>query len=175
MSETKKAIAEAFLILMQKKSIDKITVKDVSDACGMARQSFYYHFQDILELVEWMAEQALQDAVARSLEIDDPVDSIEQFISMAVNNYEMIKKLLASQRYEQFQKILTEGIRTYLLELTQHKQPDLAMSRSVTEDVSLFYACGIAGLLLTHAGDKNLDTHKLSELIYRLLSGGRPT
>jgi len=171
MPKTKEAIAEAFIALMEKKSIDKITVKDVSDACGMARQSFYYHFQDILELVEWISEQTIQDAVARSLKADNPVDAIEQFVSINSNKYVMIKKLMASQRHEQFQKILVDGIQTYLMKLVQHKQPDLPISLNEAETISTFYAYGIAGLLLTYGGSENVDTHKLSEIIYRMLSG----
>ena len=46
---TKKAIAEAFLLAAQQKPIDKVTVKDVVGICGITRQTFYYHFQDLLE------------------------------------------------------------------------------------------------------------------------------
>ena len=49
----KPMIAEAFLKLSKEKNIDKITVKDIVDTCGISRQSFYYHFQDILEVIEW--------------------------------------------------------------------------------------------------------------------------
>ena len=44
----KPLIADAFIKLSKEKNIDKITVKDIVDECGISRQSFYYHFQDIL-------------------------------------------------------------------------------------------------------------------------------
>ena len=43
----KSMIADAFIKLSGEKNIDKITVKDIVDECGISRQSFYYHFQDI--------------------------------------------------------------------------------------------------------------------------------
>lgn len=49
---TKDAISDTFLEILQKKNIDKITVKDISEACGITRQTFYYHFHDIIEVVE---------------------------------------------------------------------------------------------------------------------------
>ena len=49
---TKRAIAAGIKELTKKKSFDKITVSDISEICGLNRQTFYYHFQDKYELVE---------------------------------------------------------------------------------------------------------------------------
>ena len=49
---TKDSIAAAFLDVASKKSIDKVTVKDVVEACGITRQTFYYHFRDMMDVIE---------------------------------------------------------------------------------------------------------------------------
>lgn len=51
-SFTKKAILESFLHLVGKKPIDKITVRDIVDDCGINRNTFYYYFQDIYAVLE---------------------------------------------------------------------------------------------------------------------------
>lgn len=51
-SFTKKAILESFLHLLGKKPIDKITVRDIVDDCGINRNTFYYYFQDIYAVLE---------------------------------------------------------------------------------------------------------------------------
>ena len=51
-SFTKKAIVESFLHLVGKKPIDKITVRDIVDDCGINRNTFYYYFQDIYVVLE---------------------------------------------------------------------------------------------------------------------------
>ena len=48
----KNLIAETFVKLSDEKNIDKITVKDIVEACGISRQAFYYHFRDLLEVIE---------------------------------------------------------------------------------------------------------------------------
>ena len=60
-SFTKKAIMEAFLRLVGKKSLDKITVRDIVDECGINRNTFYYHFQDMYAVLE----EICHDAIAR--------------------------------------------------------------------------------------------------------------
>lgn len=61
-SFTKKAIVESFLRIIGKKPLDKITVRDVVDDCGINRNTFYYYFQDIYAVLE-----ELSHIVAESL------------------------------------------------------------------------------------------------------------
>lgn len=51
-SFTKRAIVESFLRLVGKKSLEKITVRDIVDDCGINRNTFYYYFQDIYAVLE---------------------------------------------------------------------------------------------------------------------------
>lgn len=55
MSEiTKRALAASLKKLLAGKALEKITVSDITDDCGVNRQTFYYHFSDIYDLIEWM-------------------------------------------------------------------------------------------------------------------------
>jgi len=49
---TRKAIIDSFMSLLKKKSLDKITVKDIIESADINRNTFYYHFQDIYDLLE---------------------------------------------------------------------------------------------------------------------------
>lgn len=51
---TKKALAQALKELMLEEPISKISVGDVCSRCGMNRKSFYYHFKDKYDLVNWI-------------------------------------------------------------------------------------------------------------------------
>ena len=62
-STTKMAIAYAFRDLLSEKPINKITIKDITDLCSINRQTFYYHFHDIIDLTEWMCEMASEKAL----------------------------------------------------------------------------------------------------------------
>ena len=54
---TKEALASALRQMMTVKPIDKVTVKDIVEICGVNRQTFYYHFDDVDDLLEWVFEQ----------------------------------------------------------------------------------------------------------------------
>ena len=53
MSElTKRAIQESFKKLLSNQPLDKITVKNITDDCGVNRNTFYYHYSDVYQLLE---------------------------------------------------------------------------------------------------------------------------
>ena len=55
MSEiTKKALATSLKKLLSKKELSKITISNITDDCGVNRQTFYYHFKDVYDLLEWI-------------------------------------------------------------------------------------------------------------------------
>ena len=55
--QTKRAMADALKKLMTQKPLDKITIQELMEQCGMKRQNFYYHFEDIYDLLRWMFQE----------------------------------------------------------------------------------------------------------------------
>lgn len=51
---TKQALANALKELLEQQPLEKISVNAICQRCGMNRKSFYYHFRDKFELVEWI-------------------------------------------------------------------------------------------------------------------------
>ena len=55
MSQTTKRALEASLKkLLLQKPLNKITINDITEDCGVNRMTFYYHFKDIYDLVDWI-------------------------------------------------------------------------------------------------------------------------
>ena len=58
MSQTTKwAMAMALKHIMTQKPLSKITITDITEACGINRMTFYYHFQDIFDLIDWICQE----------------------------------------------------------------------------------------------------------------------
>ena len=51
---TRNAMAAAMKALMKEKKLSKISISDICGACGMNRNSFYYHFKDKYDLINWI-------------------------------------------------------------------------------------------------------------------------
>ncbi len=55
--QTRRALAEALKELMAQKPIDRITIHDITERAGIRRQNFYYHFEDVYDLMRWMFQE----------------------------------------------------------------------------------------------------------------------
>lgn len=165
----KSMIVDAFMTLSKAKDVDKITVTDLVKACHISRQTFYYHFQDILEVLEWSVQQAFQEILAHSMDTEGPEDTLRSFIESSSKADALLKKLLHSQRREQIETILVNAVRSYLQEVLNHQdsKPDLPLADAkVMLD---FCTYGIVGLLLENCGKKSLDKEKMARQMQRLI------
>ena len=61
---TKRALEASLKKLLLEKPLHKITVSDITDDCGINRMTFYYHFKDIYDLVEWSCQEDASRALA---------------------------------------------------------------------------------------------------------------
>lgn len=115
--ETKRKIADCVKQLMRKKEIRKLTIHDIMDATNMSRQSFYYHFKDIYDVLEWIERYDFANRIAceegQSMEdwmlhLFHVLDGERFFFERIVNEIEW-SKLLPSIRTpieEQIRKLL---------------------------------------------------------------------
>ncbi|MBR2495787.1 MAG: TetR family transcriptional regulator, partial [Clostridia bacterium] len=58
---TKKALLVAFGELLEEKPFNKITITDITTKCGLNRMTFYYHFENIYELMIWGLETQMRE------------------------------------------------------------------------------------------------------------------
>lgn len=61
---TKHALAEAFRTLLEQMPFSKISVSHICEECGMNRKSFYYHFQDKYDLVNWIFDTEIEQILS---------------------------------------------------------------------------------------------------------------
>ena len=93
----KQRIAAAYMRMARSGDVDKITVTSLVEACGISRQTFYYHFQDILDVVQWCFQQAVEQTTLRCRQAEGPQAALRLFLDSAAENHPLILRLLSSQ------------------------------------------------------------------------------
>ncbi len=83
---TQKAIVNTFLEMLNEMPFDRITVKDIVERCGINRNTFYYHYQDVYDLLTKILEAELQRAVENSRNYDTWEMGIIDALSFAIRN-----------------------------------------------------------------------------------------
>ena len=66
---TRREIKTRFMELLSEKNLDKITVKELADVCGISRNTFYYHYHDIFEVMEDIFHNEIIDASSNKLNL----------------------------------------------------------------------------------------------------------
>ncbi|MBR1553870.1 MAG: TetR/AcrR family transcriptional regulator C-terminal domain-containing protein [Oscillospiraceae bacterium] len=146
---TKQMIQNSMLKLLHKKSVDKITVRDIVTDCGINRNTFYYHFQDIPALIE----EIFRSEADKTLETYKSVDSLETCLNITVafakKHRKIIQNLYATSHRELYEQSLWH-ICEYTV--TSFIETAFAEETSVTPaDKSLlihYYKCTVFGQVM---------------------------
>lgn len=112
---TKKALASALKILMKGKPFDKINVSDICEKCDMNRKSFYYHFKDKYDLVNWIFDTEFV-AVFSQAEYESKWQLLTDILQYFYDNHEFYRKVMAFSGQNSFADHLREIITPLLMQ-----------------------------------------------------------
>ena len=169
--DMKNIIADALVSMAKQKGIDKITVKALIDACNISRQTFYYHFKDIMDVLEWTFRRATQELVQKSLNEEDRLGALTTYVAFVRQNRKKFERLLYSRRWVQIEGMLVEAVTVYLAQIARSKVPELDLSVDDLEVMLRFYACGMVGVLLQYMEKPNLNEEKLVIQMEKIITG----
>lgn len=112
---TKKAIKETFVALLDERPLNRITVKDIVEACGINRNSFYYHFEDLPALLEEIIAERVQDLISDHPSIDSMKDSFDAALEFVLDHRRAVLHIYNSMSRDVFERYLMEVCR-YVVE-----------------------------------------------------------
>ena len=110
---TKRALASSLKKLMEAKPLSKISVSDICEACDMNRKSFYYHFKDKYDLVNWIYRNEFI-MVATQKEQKTGWDLLEDLCIYFYENHNFYKKLLNIDGQNSFSEYFWDIVVTIL-------------------------------------------------------------
>lgn len=167
-SQMKETIADAFLAMLAQKSIDKITVKDLVEFCNISRQSFYYHYQDIMEVVEWVIERTYREIARCCLQADTLEEEIHILVACFADRYELLTRLRDSRKRDLIDHKAIEAVQTYLRAGWRQVMSHMDIRGPDAEALVSFYSAGIAGLMMERCQEKDPDVDVLARQIYHI-------
>lgn len=146
-SSTKEALGIALKKMLTVKPIDKITVKDLVEECGVNRQTFYYHFDDVYDLLEWVFEEDANRILPDEIFYDEWRENVMLFFRYLYENRSFVLNIYNSQnrsymlRY--FKRRLHYCIHGFAVIVADGRN----IEWSDLEFVCEFYAQGVTGLI----------------------------
>lgn len=115
---TKGAIEASFLRLLRVKPFEKITVRDIVEDCGLTRNTFYYYYQDIYDIVDDVLRRMIDEAIASAESGDNWEDLLDRGVETLRGNRKMVHNLFltskSSELMQYFSKSISRLIAHYL-------------------------------------------------------------
>ena len=145
---TSKAIEESFIRLLNERPLDKITIKDIVDDCGISRNTFYYHFQDIYDLVEWSCLEDARKALEEKKTHDTWQQGFIQIFKAVQENKPFIMNVYHCVDREQVEKYLKPLTDNLLMGVIDEESVDMKVREEDKKFIARVYSYSFIGLML---------------------------
>lgn len=144
---TKEAFAAALKKMMAVKPMEKITVKDLVEICGVNRQTFYYHFDDIFDLLEWVFEEDAKRALPKEVVYEHWREDVIVFFEYLYENRSFVINIFNSHSRLYMLRFLKERLQSCIRAFADIVAKDMNIDRQDFDFVIEFYVNGVIGLI----------------------------
>ena len=175
---TKKALASSLKKILSKKEFNKITINDITEDCGVNRQTFYYHFKDIYDLLEWIYTNEVIGKI-KNLETDNPTENWQQeflyVFEYIIENKKFVYNTYYSVSRSFFLNFVYQQTNLVLTKAVNEKSKNLNIDEKNKKFIADFYKYSFVGLMLDWIKQGMKDdyvdlAHKISITIHGSLT-----
>lgn len=173
--QTKHALAMALKELMIQKPIDRIAIHELTERCGIRRQNFYYHFEDVYDLLRWMFQQEAVSLLQQHKGTDLWQEGLLQLFRYIEENKAVCLCALRSVGQEHLKRFFESDIHAIIHHAVEQigveiGAPDTAAVQEEINFFSEFYVIALAGLVASWLqGDVEQTPEELISFADRLL------
>ncbi len=155
-TDTKRRLSESLQRLMKRKPLDKISISEIINDCGLNRKTFYYHFDDIYSLFTWTLKRESETYLRRTESLMWPEETIG-FVLDYVESNPYLKAYANDSRdkihlqrffFDDFSNILSS-----MIEAACYEQ-NVRVDDSFKSFMVSFYAEAVAGTLTSYFRQK---------------------
>ena len=142
---TRKAIRQAFLLLLEQTPLDKITVKMLVDACGISRNTFYYHYEDIPALLRDILETDLAQIVRDAPAECDSNQRARLLLTYLAEHRTLFDRIYRSEHQPQLQANIQASAKDITM-ASIRAAGGSGLSPALQDAIALFFSSGLLSL-----------------------------
>ncbi len=173
---TKYAIEASLKKLLLQKPLDKITISDITEDCGISRMTFYYHFKDIYDLVEWICLEESRRALEDKKTYDTWQQGFLQILEAVRDNKPFILNVYHSVSREQIEMYLYKLTYDLLINVVEEKSQGMSIRPEDKQFIADFYKYAFVGLTLDWVRhDMKEDPQVMIDHLTKLVTGNVTT
>ena len=168
-AKTKELIKETFLRLLDQMPLSKITVRAIVEECGINRNSFYYHFQDIPSLLEELIQDSCEKIISDYPTIDSLEQCIDATVAFARKNRRAVLHMFNSTSREIYERYLLKACENAVRTYYDTALSGYAVSPEDRAIIITHYKCLMFGYIVNWlengmSGDFDASFHRMCQL-----------
>ena len=164
----KYALAQSLKKLLSTRKLDKITVKDIAEDCGVNRQTFYYYFRDIYDLLEWNFCDATECLIRSGLDHGDWRSGVKAVTEYLKENRTLVWNAYHSISHESVSDFLKRTLRPHILSAVREEAKGLEWEpcQENVDFVADIFTLTAAGIVMEWIGTQRMEgtEERLNEL-----------
>ncbi|MCI7691166.1 MAG: TetR/AcrR family transcriptional regulator [Oscillospiraceae bacterium] len=174
---TEAVLIGTFKALMLKKPMNKITVSELVEECGINRKTFYYHFEDIRDMLRKMLRQDIEAIFSRGDLITDHDLIINSVLDYIEQNKVILKNMISCIGRAELDLFLNSNVNKPIYSLvceTEQKQ-NLSVGDEYKRFLADFFTLAVSGVLIDwieNRADRNKE--QIKQYLFTTLSTAIP-
>ena len=149
---TKQALEASLKNLLLQKPLNKITINDITEDCGISRMTFYYHFKDIYDLVEWVCMEDAKQALAGKKSYDTWQEGFINIFQAVQENKPFVMNVYRAVSRERIEQYLNPLIHNLILGVVEEKAKGMTVNEADRQFIAEFYEHAFLGVMLEWIG-----------------------
>ncbi|MGT2756366.1 dihydroxyacetone kinase transcriptional activator DhaS [Streptococcus ovuberis] len=162
---TKKRIAKAFKSVLKNKDFEKVSVTDIMEVAQMRRQTFYSHFLDKYELLEWIFRTELQEQIIDNLNYISGIGLLHEIFYFFDQNRTFYKALFAVQTQNDFLSYFQDYCLQLVVKIVAEHSQEHSIHLPQAEKNFFFHyhAAALAQTIKSNLNDETSDFFQLAQ------------
>ena len=145
---TKRALEQSLKNLLQQKPLSKITISDITEDCGISRMTFYYHFKDIYDLVEWACAEDAARALQNKKTYDTWQQGFVQIFHAVRENKVFVMNVYRCVNREQVEKYLVPLTDQLIMGVITERAAGMTVREADQQFIAQVYSYAFVGIML---------------------------
>ena len=166
--DMKASICRCASTLLTKKHTKKLTVKDIVEECGITRQTFYYHFQDIPDMICYMLEQSSKELLQNCTALPDMESKIRYLLNIALNARPLVEHTISASYHSELEPLLLNQFCSFFEQLFEKStvvSTSVNLTKAQQKLLIRYHSLAFLGLIRTWSTE---DTARMDEIVHDL-------
>lgn len=169
---TKRALEQSLKNLLQQKPLSKITISDITEDCGISRMTFYYHFKDIYDLVEWACAEDAARALQNKKTYDTWQQGFVQIFHAVRENKVFVMNVYRCVNREQVEKYLVPLTDQLIMGVITERAAGMTVREADQQFIAQVYSYAFVGIMLDWIrDDMRADPEELVNRLAMVIHG----